>query len=224
MASLRQSIELSEELTIEPSFFVSIARAAFGGKVEIRATLQGLANDLTRTHYDVILGGSDLHEAAENVTWSPWSAELALPGQLSARLRNLGSDCLALSAIPNARLRVERQFAIACAATPGGEAFAASLVDSGLGEIDPEELSRVVRAAGLIPRILWAGPSCLFAFDLLAFRPGCEELARAVIARRMLELERLQTPRARCANEPTLAGKPQVAFPYVTELYLFERV
>lgn len=26
------------------------------------------------------------------------------------------------------------------------------------------------------------------------------------------------------ANEPTLAGKPQVAFPYVTELYLFERV
>ncbi|MBA2672060.1 non-ribosomal peptide synthetase [Ramlibacter sp.] len=100
-----QNVRRESELLLDPGYFTALQRAfAPIGRVEIVPKLAAAANELTRFRYDVVLSIGEDDTPLLDPAWQPWDA---FPGGLAAvesLLADGQPDCLAIRAIPDARV------------------------------------------------------------------------------------------------------------------------
>jgi SAM-dependent methyltransferase/acyl carrier protein len=162
----RLRLRQEQELVIAPELFVALARHL----PEIRCVDVMLKrgrhhNELTRFRYDVILQVGGEHREGPDRTVLEW-ANVASLQALRETLHSGELECLAVTGIPNARLRVESRASalIAQADGPGTVAQLRKLLGELDRGIDPEDVWALERELPYQVHIAWstAGPHDYF--------------------------------------------------------------
>jgi amino acid adenylation domain-containing protein len=141
---IRGRLRQEQELVIAPEFFVALASHLPQVRcVEVMLKRGRHRNELTRFRYDVVLKvGGDFAEPPPS-TVLEWRT-LASLDALQRTLRSGKADSMAVTGVPNARLRAESE-AVALIAQADGPAKVSELRKR-LGELDP----------GIDPEDVWA--------------------------------------------------------------------
>jgi SAM-dependent methyltransferase/acyl carrier protein len=196
-----------QELVIDPAFFLALRRQFPQiGQVTIQLK-RGEENELTCFRYDVTLAlRTETAQPADAVSWLDWQHEgFALP-----RLRQLLSEhrpsLLALSGVPNARLRQEQLALQLLTQAEGPETVGElrRLLRAWPGEpaVDPAELWQLGEASGYRVELRWPGARADGSYEAVLIR---QDVSERPVLPEPAEVEK-QRPWAAYTNSPLQSG------------------
>ncbi|MFD9064423.1 amino acid adenylation domain-containing protein, partial [Kitasatospora purpeofusca] len=170
LARTRRRLAEDEELVFDPALFTALpSRFPAVREVRVLPKRAATANELTRFRYDVVLTTGPAATAPEAPPLDPldWAAEGLTVAALRERLATRRPARLAVSGVPNARLR---ELADTLGRLDDGPEPPAERPEA----VDPEELWALGEALGYRIELDWSAHGPDGAFTLLAHRPDAD--------------------------------------------------
>jgi amino acid adenylation domain-containing protein/non-ribosomal peptide synthase protein (TIGR01720 family) len=180
-ARVRRHVDDDEELVIGPQLFGALPER-FPQITEVRVLPKpgGFDNELTRFRYDVLLTVGSGSEPAAECEWLDWGAQQLTVESLRARLTQEGPELLAVSNVPNARVRRFAEATRRLATTQSVADLERAVADVSTRDgADPRELWALARQTGYRIDLDWGQHDLDGSLTLVARRcddsgtPGC---------------------------------------------------
>ena len=177
--TLRHRLQLESELAVDPAFIEAWARGIPGiSHVEVLLRRGRIQNEPTQYHYDVIFhAGPSSQKAREFTDWLDWSGQHLTLATLRQRLEAKPGH-LALSRVPNSRLRGELEIHERLRTASSGDSVAElkRLLEKPPEGIDPEDLWALGEEFGYRAHIRWADTGATGFCDVVFLPAASDEL------------------------------------------------
>ncbi|QFU93019.1 Linear gramicidin synthase subunit B [Amycolatopsis sp. YIM 10] len=170
---VRHLARVENELLVDPGFFTRLReKVPELGRIEISPKEGAYDNELSRFRYDVVLEKAAKPHVQVEARWLDWTRGELTWDAVATMLRGGARELIALSRVPNARVRRhhERWQRLLGAS---GDATLSEAIAGGDGDaVDPEKLRALGRSCGYEVEISWAAGYADGAFDVVLRKAG----------------------------------------------------
>ena len=183
---VRHRIRFEEQLVISPAFFLAL-RQQFPkiSRVEIRPKRGRFDNEMTRFRYDAILHLGPEPDRVVKTAWQDWADQRLTLESTAGRLREQGTDILAIERIPNGRIEgdLEALEGLANSEASGSVGdFKESLEKREHRGVSPQTLYALGEELGYHVDMSWAASRPDGSYDVVFCRGADNNSVRPVIA------------------------------------------